>query len=941
MPTPREKINDALASAEDAPALPTAKRWVEETTLWRSRVGLGKRSEELQVLDRAVERLDNALKALARGNGAAQDLENEVVDALVELKEAKNAWLEPKDYRTARLNEALFTELETLDRLIGHVADLDFEDPALDPAQLEMLQTGRSRLLANLALSSAMKSYGAAEDPAFEEFQRMTEAMIHAENVGAPLLMEANVAELKASMTPPKVIHLIWVGGVPEKAVNAARLWAEANPDCVIKIHTDRNNLLAGQFRRETAELRGPLGDEGRLGATDQTLATRERMWGHMQSVVHHEDPLHEEPDDLIAEMLDLGNQNHVLTDVRGRYNEAVASISDLPNVEFSDVSELWNVQNYDGIEGVDEELLRDMQMNYQREVTGRCNLAAAVDLLRVLVLMKEPGYYMDVDLRPPMKNDLLDKVEPCRNLLDALRNEGVPDEEIKEVSEALNQIGVLAYEVQSGSLSGNQAKQLGLGLDLVVVDKMDALLSKAITNGMPVETAQEFMGQLDAAVDAAKQHGIAAEVNDVYDFSGITKGLMVHPDFIRARNVNGYPNNNLLAASQRGSAALVAMVHNMVNFFRQAKLDEPRTDTLRDLDPTTLLEDMTEEEKLATQRHRYFNDGRTRGDFRQMTIGITGPGMISFSVGSSKNAATHMRSLGGVQNFEAVALQKPTESILGDVLLAPKNSFVAYSALAEIGSEWQGRSILFSVITDITNPTGFTTGIGEVSVMAIDDELRPEQKRLVVVDAEGHQHKFSPSNSRLLIEACEMRGIDLSVPQTITLEVDDRLARVDAAGEYLRATAGAPPLRVPVPEVPAAAVGVPVMPNPEAPAPELAPPAPELAPPEPPAAAAHDLDVVLAPHVAAREVELAVLGAEPEVIENAVGTWNPHRPRVVVAELRQPCPPIQRHPCRSLLHDRVHLCRQRQLVRRPPARRLLGRRPRTAGRAVPHRPRS
>lgn len=816
------KLTDATARALNAaaavPVVPGSDEWLRDTSL-PARIGRGlrPRSAGLQLVDENLERLNSALdNLLVSDQGPLFEREQAVADALVMLQESAREWLIAKgDQGTARLNDATMAPFQALMDLAPSVAAMPPED--------------RSKALADLALARAMQRYATADDPAYGEFKDLAALMAHARSVGSALAADPDVQALHAAMVPPKTLHMVWTGGTPEKAIEAAQLWAAGCPGHEVVVWTDFGNLLGNAFRQYSARLRHDpaLPNGGVRGQTDQTLLVRENQWGRVREEMEVNPAL--VPDDLVAaELAGIGGDpNDVLTPPRQRLGNLAASLAGMPNVRIRDVNELWNAQGFEGIERVDQELLDRMHINYQREITGRCNLAAASDILRPLILLRHPGVYMDVDIRPPMQENMLAGVAACDDLLAGLRQADVPDEQVQEVATRLREIGAMAFEIQAGMLSGDQARQLDVGLPLKLMSDLNARLQTRIDeHDMAPEDARALMAALQSAIEAARERGATLDTAEAYDFSGMSEGVAVHPDLLRARDTGARAspmdalNNNLLAVSHAGSAAAKAYLHNIDALFTTVDFDVPRTALLADIEPATPFADLDAEQKRARALQTYFDDrpANMTENFRPATIEATGPGMLKIGIQASRGIAgadgklQRFAPAGHRIEFERMDPLVPSD-LAADLLAAPRDGLVDRHALPEFESGWLGQSILSNLIKG-SEVQGVPANdkVMAFAVRTVPDDLRDGQTRLVLVREDERVVPLSLAESELLRDVLAMRDIHHSaiVEPTVVLEVPaDRLGntRVDICAEYLRAMAREPALEMPEPPAPALGV--------------------------------------------------------------------------------------------------------------------------------------
>jgi hypothetical protein len=167
--------------------------------------------------------------------------------------------------------------------------------------------------------------------------------------------------------TIPCNFHFIWVGGnMPARNRQCVKSFAERCRGWKANLWIDRNNLLAGT--RRGAVLAGFKNEQGKLtGEWDPTL-----IRGGDEATIQAE----------------IGGTAHRLQDMR--------------------LNALWSLEEFATANGI---ILRDASEvstpevsylfgHYQREMTDRgTNFGAASDILRILILLREGGIYLDTDV--------------------------------------------------------------------------------------------------------------------------------------------------------------------------------------------------------------------------------------------------------------------------------------------------------------------------------------------------------------------------------------------------------------------------------------------------------------------------------------------------------------------------------------------------------------
>jgi hypothetical protein len=246
------------------------------------------------------------------------------------------------------------------------------------------------------ALENAHENWGEGHESrnrkgALDDLRNRLEAGRDTIEQGRQRLQEAT-----AELAVPPVIHMVWNGAEPrEDMLRKAKIMEMVHPDHQINIWSDRENLLANDFRRETAKLRDGAGKFG--PENDPALDARVERWKN---------------DPQLTEGLDAKLAGEPWA--QEKLQQRRAALQNMQNVfagpanrtRLRDVGECWQEgREYVQTEGalsMDER--RRLKAGYRFEVGQRCNFGASSDIARDVILHDEPGKYLDYDKSPPVR---------------------------------------------------------------------------------------------------------------------------------------------------------------------------------------------------------------------------------------------------------------------------------------------------------------------------------------------------------------------------------------------------------------------------------------------------------------------------------------------------------------------------------------------------------
>lgn len=181
-----------------------------------------------------------------------------------------------------------------------------------------------------------------------------------------------------------KLIHFIWIGEISKMQLKHVELWAKRNNDYRVMLWMDPKTLLAGELlKAKKATLRS---DET---SKDEALRVQRQCWYFSQERNIFND-------EIIAEYL---------TDVSGK--KSLSRYINKARKEFTNIK-----SSYRNIKIMDINTLTSKYKNrgrlkiYNFEIFYRTNLAAASDVIRLLVLSEFGGIYIDIDTLPKINID-------------------------------------------------------------------------------------------------------------------------------------------------------------------------------------------------------------------------------------------------------------------------------------------------------------------------------------------------------------------------------------------------------------------------------------------------------------------------------------------------------------------------------------------------------
>ncbi len=192
----------------------------------------------------------------------------------------------------------------------------------------------------------------------------------------------------------PSKVHLAWFGGVPgPDVIKSAAVWAQSQ-GAKVDIWVDSKNLLASDFKRSTADLRqGQQWDS----SNDPAVTARIDMWKNATAA--------DRDNGLDARWAAASQPAAGLRAQKWQQLQQLNATLGQGNIRLRDVNELFAPQNPPRQQGsLSPNDRAGLKESYQREVSERCNFAAAADIVRLVALHDKPGLYVDTDITPPIR---------------------------------------------------------------------------------------------------------------------------------------------------------------------------------------------------------------------------------------------------------------------------------------------------------------------------------------------------------------------------------------------------------------------------------------------------------------------------------------------------------------------------------------------------------
>ncbi|WP_323154794.1 TcdA/TcdB pore-forming domain-containing protein [Pseudomonas alvandae] len=211
-----------------------------------------------------------------------------------------------------------------------------------------------------------------------------------------------NIERLPATAVPKK-LNFVWLGGgLGDIQLDYLRIWKRVMPDdYAINVWYDKDGLLAHETTRiivEAAKADTWLNEAGAITSSDsladhyeaRVTALKRQMYMHVNRALKQNKSADEARIDLLVR--GYGCDGNVLRALKDKNAHIMRSL-DREGLRLRNINEL---QTYSRLEEF-----------YNREMSLRGNLAAASDIVRLLVEHDEGGVYSDVDFLPSFVQEI------------------------------------------------------------------------------------------------------------------------------------------------------------------------------------------------------------------------------------------------------------------------------------------------------------------------------------------------------------------------------------------------------------------------------------------------------------------------------------------------------------------------------------------------------
>ncbi len=189
-----------------------------------------------------------------------------------------------------------------------------------------------------------------------------------------------SIEESNKKISAPEGVFFVWIGDIPQEAINYINVWKRSTNE-KIDLWCDFNFLLAGKIKIIIETIYATD------GMPDKTLACQEIFYSEVI--------------DYISNKNMRGDQAIISFVEKRKPQLAIQLKKELKGIK-SKMEQLGSFVNIKNVEKYDF-LTECYYRFYLTEVLLRNNLAAASDILRLSLLYKYGGTYIDVDTLPPL----------------------------------------------------------------------------------------------------------------------------------------------------------------------------------------------------------------------------------------------------------------------------------------------------------------------------------------------------------------------------------------------------------------------------------------------------------------------------------------------------------------------------------------------------------
>ncbi|HAY0630421.1 TPA: hypothetical protein JS389_000272 [Serratia marcescens] len=221
------------------------------------------------------------------------------------------------------------------------------------------------------------------------------------------------------------IIHFVWIGSITNERLKYLELWAECNKGFRIMFWIDPLTFLADTLLKEKKRVLQCEKDEGKA------LILQSECWLFSQKNTGTND----------EKIVRYFNKNGTELDLEFYSHISDQALSDLSlrhtNIEVMDINVLIEKEEYCHENDI-----------YNFEIFFRTNLAAASDVIRLLILYEFGGIYIDIDTLPKINKDLIGGDLPpamsdtsCNEALEVMNNMRIVEKYWKQKSIAIKKL--------------------------------------------------------------------------------------------------------------------------------------------------------------------------------------------------------------------------------------------------------------------------------------------------------------------------------------------------------------------------------------------------------------------------------------------------------------------------------------------------------------------
>jgi len=216
----------------------------------------------------------------------------------------------------------------------------------------------------------------------------------------------------KNTIPTPNNIFFVWIGSIGDRSLEYVDFWCKSNPKEEISIWYDSHFFLAGKYKKTIYQIFNLKGKN----YTD-IIKTQDAIYKIISSKISENKSFDQAFIELVANIdkTIASNLEYELIKIKRRYFKLTNAYNLKDIADYPDVFYCTKLYEY-----------------YCTEVILRFNLAAASDILRMSLLYKYGGTYIDVDTLPSLEHIFKSTNNYCpkhireKNLVDILKSESV-----------------------------------------------------------------------------------------------------------------------------------------------------------------------------------------------------------------------------------------------------------------------------------------------------------------------------------------------------------------------------------------------------------------------------------------------------------------------------------------------------------------------------------